>query len=381
MSDWFIILLLPLAAWSGWWVAMRKEARNLRADRSRAAYFEGVGFLLNDQTDRAVDAFIHMADLDQQALDNQLTLGSLFRKRGELDRALHLHRQLYHHTNLDETQRFAVLYELAEDYAAAGMYTQAQTFFEQLLLQEAYEQAVILHLVRICERTGQWETAIRLSERWQQKGFGIRNKEIAHYYCELAQQCNSNTDKDNIVAAGYLQQALHADRGCVRAHKLQGQRLLNQAEYINAIHSLQSVGDYTLSLLPDVLPELAQAYTAVNRSEEYLQWLKNIESKEINIRLTLALVAVLAEQSTEEALSLLQKRLEKNHSPLLLAAYLRYQNDFQTLYELIGQYITPNTVYQCDECGFRQQRLIWHCPSCFAWSSFRPVIELKVEQR
>lgn len=381
MSDWFIILLLPLAAWSGWWVAMRKEARNLRADRSRAAYFEGVGFLLNDQTDRAVDAFIHMADLDQQALDNQLTLGSLFRKRGELDRALHLHRQLYHHSNLEQNQRLAVLYELAEDYAAAGMYTQAQTFFEQLLLHESYEKSVILPLVRICERTGQWETAIELSKRWQQKGFGMRNKEIAHYYCELAQQCVNNTDEQNMMAGQYLQQALRADRGCIRAHKLQGQRLLGQAEYINAIHSLQSVGDYTLALLPDVLPALAQAYTALNRSEEYLQWLEDIEAKEVNVRLTLALVSLLAEHSKEKALALLQKRLEQNHSPLLLAAYLQHKSDLQTLYALIGQFIAPNTVYQCDECGFRQQRLIWHCPSCFAWSSFRPVIELKVEQR
>ena len=135
MADWLIILLLPLAAWSGWWLAMRKEARDLRADKTRAAYFEGVGFLLNDQTDRAVDVFIHMADLDQQMLENQLTLGSLFRKRGELDRALHLHQQLRNHSQLTEAQQRAVDYELAEDYAAAGMYSQAQALFETLLLQ------------------------------------------------------------------------------------------------------------------------------------------------------------------------------------------------------------------------------------------------------
>ena len=188
MADWLIILLLPCAAWSGWWLAMRKEARDLRADKTRAAYFEGVGFLLNDQTDRAVDVFIHMADLDQQMLDNQLTLGSLFRKRGELDRALHLHQQLRNHSQLTDAQRMAVDYELAEDYAAAGMYSQAQALFEQLLTEQYREAEVMPALAHLYERTKQWQAALELSAAWQAKGYGARGTEISHYYCELAQQ-------------------------------------------------------------------------------------------------------------------------------------------------------------------------------------------------
>ena len=261
MADWLIILLLPCAAWSGWWLAMRKEARDLRADKTRAAYFEGVGFLLNDQTDRAVDVFIHMADLDQQMLDNQLTLGSLFRKRGELDRALHLHQQLRNHSQLSDAQRMAVDYELAEDYAAAGMYNQAQALFEQLLAEQYREAEVMPALAHLYERTKQWQAALELSAAWQAKGYGARGTEISHYYCELAQQAG-----DDATVAHYLQQALAADRDCVRANRMRGQLLLRQGEYVNAIHALQSIGETSAALLPDVLPDIAAAYQGSERS-------------------------------------------------------------------------------------------------------------------
>ena len=376
MADWLIILLLPCAAWSGWWLAMRKEARDLRADKTRAAYFEGVGFLLNDQTDRAVDVFIHMADLDQQMLDNQLTLGSLFRKRGELDRALHLHQQLRNHSQLSDAQRMAVDYELAEDYAAAGMYSQAQALFEQLLAEQYREAEVMPALAHLYERTKQWQAALELSAAWQAKGYGTRGTEISHYYCELAQQAG-----DDATVAHYLQQALTADRDCVRANRMRGQLLLRQGEYVNAIHALQSIGETSAALLPDVLPDIAAAYHALDRDDEYRNWLETAEARSQNPRLTLALAALTAAGSREAAAALLQQRIAEKQTPLLLAAYLDYCEDYAPLAQTAGKLVRPRTVYQCNECGFRQQNLIWHCPACFAWSSFRPQLELKVENR
>ena len=376
MADWLIILLLPCAAWSGWWLAMRKEARDLRADKTRAAYFEGVGFLLNDQTDRAVDVFIHMADLDQQMLENQLTLGSLFRKRGELDRALHLHQQLRNHSQLSDAQRMAVDYELAEDYAAAGMYSQAQALFEQLLVEQYREAEVMPALAHLYERTKQWQAALELSAAWQAKGYGARGTEISHYYCELAQQAD-----DDATVVQYLQQALAADRDCVRANRMRGQLLLRQGEYVNAIHALQSIGETSAALLPDVLPDIAAAYHAIGRDDEYRYWLEKTEAQNPNPRLTLALAQLLGETAPDAAADLLQTRMEAKQTPLLLSAWLNYRPGLAPLATSAGKLVAPRTVYQCNECGFRQQNLIWHCPACFAWSSFRPQLELKVENR
>ena len=379
MADWLIILLLPLAAWSGWWLAMRKEAREWRANKTHAAYFEGVGFLLNDQTDRAVDVFLHMADLDQQMLENQLTLGSLFRKRGELDRALHLHRQLRSHEQLSDTQRLAIDYELAEDYTAAGMYSQAQSLFEALL-QAQYRQTDILPaLAHIYERTKQWSQAIALATQFPAQDNAIRRKALSHYHCELAEQALVRSADDE--AANQLAQALAADRDCVRANRMRGQLFLRRGEYVNAIHALQTIGEQSAELLPDVLPDIANAYHAIARDDEYRNWLETVEVREKNPRLTLALAELIATTSREAAADLLQQRMADKQTPLLLAAYLDYRDTYAPLAQSAGKFVRPRTVYQCNECGFRQQNLIWHCPACFAWSSFRPLLELKVENR
>lgn len=107
------------------------------------------------------------------------------------------------------------------------------------------------------------------------------------------------------------------------------------------------------------------------------------ESQLKHIRLTLAVAEVLANNNVTEAYELIAARLNEQKNPLLLAAYLHYQQNEQAkeMNSLVGKAIRPRTVYQCNECGFRHQKIVWHCPACHAWSSFRPLIELKLEQR
>ena len=162
---------------------------------------------------------------------------------------------------------------------------------------------------------------------------------------------------------------------------MRGQLYLRQGEYVNAIHALQSIGEQSAALLPDVLPEIAEAYRAIGRSDEYRGWLEKVEAQTKNPRLTLALAQLLNDTSPDAAADLLQTRMEEKKTPLLLSAYLAYRPGFAPLAATAGKLVAPRTVYQCNECGFRQQNLIWHCPACFAWSSFRPMLELKVENR
>lgn len=382
MGQWVLILLLPLAAWSGWWVGMRKEARDLRKSKARTAYFEGISYLLNDETDRAVDVFISIADLDQQTIDNQLTLGRLFRKRGELDRALHMHQQLSKYDKLTVAQRAAIHYELALDYDQAGMLAQAQALLETLLDDNYQPRAVIKALGRIYERTGQWQSVIELAERWQQSGYGQLGHDIAHYHCELAQLAMA--DKDFEQALALLDTALQQDRDCARANMMRGELYIDSGHYVGAIHALQSVGTQQATLLPEVLPKLAVAYGAIEREEEYGAWLLDIEAQQQMARLTLATAQTLVALGKQaQAQELLKTRMLEKPNPLLLSNYLdncRCEDD-AALTPHLSNSIAPQTVYQCNECGFRQQRLIWHCPACYAWGSFMPVIELKIEQR
>lgn len=381
MSNWLVTLLLPLAAWTGWWVGMRKEARDLRLRKSREIYFEGLSFLLNDQTDQAVEVFLSMAEIDQQTFDNQLTLGALFRKRGELDRALHLHKQLADYPDLSENQGHAVAYELAKDYARAGMYAQSRDIFEQLQEVNLQRREVLTELSRIYERTKDWAAAIAVAERWKASGYGDHSRKIVHYYCEIA--CKALEDQRFPQAALAIDEALRHDRRCSRAYWIRAQLAELQGEYVTAIHSYQSVAEQEVTFVPEILPSLEHAYKQIGRESEYYNWLEKIEAANPYVRLTLKVVEMLAERDPCAAQALIEKRLQETQNTLLLAQYLNHSDNpaAAQIYQQIGRQIEPQTFYQCDECGFRQQNLIWHCPSCQAWASFRPVIELKMEQR
>ena len=129
------------------------------------------------------------------------------------------------------------------------------------------------------------------------------------------------------------------------------------------------------------MPDIAAAYHAIDRDDEYRYWLEKTEAQNPNPRLTLALAQLLGETAPDAAADLLQTRMEAKQTPLLLSAWLNYRPGLAPLATSAGKLVAPRTVYQCNECGFRQQNLIWHCPACFAWSSFRPQLELKVENR
>lgn len=381
MSEWLVILLLPVAAWSGWWLAMRKEARELRADKSRSAYFEGLTFLLNDQTDRAVEVFLNMANVNAQAIDNQLTLGNLFRKRGELDRALHLHRQLADYSGLSDSQRFAVYFELAQDYAAAGMYLQAQQYLETLCAAHYQLKDVIPLLLGIYERTRNWPAAIELSALWTERGFGQRCQQVAHYHCELAECAMQRGDE--AAAQEALHQALTLDRDHVRAYWLRARYLLRQGQAVQAISSYLAVAERAPAFIPEILADLEKAYASLERKAEFHAWLTDAEQYHRNIRLTLATAQYLQQESAAQAHALLDSRLQERKSGLLLSAWLGSHKhpDVRNLHALLHKSLTPHTVYQCNECGFRQQKPVWRCPACFAWSSFEPLIELKLEEK
>lgn len=379
MAEWLVILLLPFAAWSGWWVAMRREARLMRHDRSRAAYFDGLSYLLNDQTDKAVEIFVAIAEFDHQTIENQLTLGRLFRKRGEIDRALHLHKQLDQQADPGSAQKDDILFELGEDYRYAGMFAQAQEIFESLMARRP-QQRVMSVLLGLYERTGNWTQARQLAEQWQASGYGDLSSALANYDCEQA--ISARSEGDFPAAIAHLHSALARDRGCVRANVLLGQYLIEDEQYVQALHALQSIAQQSEAHLPDALPAMTAAYQALDRTAEYRTWLCSLARNSLKARLIIACAdALKAIGEAQAALDVLRDGLHRTDSPLLIWACLQYGVDIAERGREIMAAIKPQTVYQCQVCGFRQQHQCWHCPACFEWSSFSAALELKVEQK
>lgn len=374
----WLLGLIPLAAWSGWWLALRHESRQARQHALRNTYLEGLNALLHDQTDQALESFIQLSNLDQQTLDTQRTLAKLFRKRGELDRALHLHQQLLDQP-LSAEQKHATQLELARDYAQVGMYREAVALYEQALQRQPYsneQRAIVLALLKLYERLNAWQAAIALLSH---SSHHDDRERLAHYHVELAQ--SALTQQDLSRASTELQSALQHAPNHIRAHWLRAELALRHHEPINAIHDLHHIAEHKSTFLPELLPLLQQAYQALGQLEAYERWLLEQEAKHKNPRLSLAVVQHLY-ANDERGKALLKQRLQEQKSALLLAAWWQGQEQSAfTELELswLSQALKPKTVYQCQTCGFRQQKLRWHCPSCRNWHTYQPLLVLYQE--
>lgn len=212
------------------------------------------------------------------------------------------------------------------------------------------------------------------------QGFGGRHLQMAHYYCELAEKAAQQGDDKAALAA--LDEALALDRDHIRAYWLRARHCV-QTQPVNAISSFLAVAERAPAFIPEILPEMAATYAAIGQEAEFHAWLIDSEARYRNLRLTLAAAKMLRNSHPVLAHALVDKCLQERKSPLLLSEWLAHHDnrDAKRLHKFLHASLTPHTIYQCNECGFRQQKMHWHCPACFAWSSFEPLIELKLEEK
>src|SRR6056297_1563437 len=131
---WLALALLPVAAWSGWWAAGRAFRRGERRQQHAISsnYFKGLNYLLNEQPDKAIEVFLKLAEVNRETVETHLALGNLFRRRGEVDKAIHFHRHIVGRPNLSDRHRFQALLELGEDYMRAGLLDRAERLYAEL---------------------------------------------------------------------------------------------------------------------------------------------------------------------------------------------------------------------------------------------------------
>ena len=218
--EYWWLLTLPLFFTFGW-IAARIDIRQLLSESTTlpAAYFKGLNFLITDQYDKAIEAFVEAVEANADSLELHFALGSLFRRRGEVDRAIHLHLSLIERKELPLPQKQAVIAELAQDYLKAGLFDRAEELFKSLN-DSRYKQPSLRALLEIYVREREWEQAIeKATELERLSGIPFR-KEVAQYYCEMA--VKSMLENDTVKANGQLELALDANSQCVRANLMLG---------------------------------------------------------------------------------------------------------------------------------------------------------------
>lgn len=379
---WF---LLPVAAVSGWYAAQRhyqhptrpKTARRLSPD-----YFKGLNYLLNEQPDKAIDVFIKLIDIDSNTVETHLALGVLFRRRGEVNRAIRLHQNLISRPSLSASQRHLAILELAQDYRHAGLLDRAEACFEELAhVSQEYRVYAQRQLLAIYQQEHDWQQAIDIAKRLQKQTNQSLVSIIAHFYCELAE---SAWRQDEIETADKaVRAALETDKRCVRASLLAGKIAMQQKRYADAVQVLQQVERQDPDYLSEVIEPLRQCYLEMQQENgfiEYLQYL--LEHYSATTPALMLADCIKRQQGVADATTFVMAQLHKRPSlrglDYLLSLGLAQEapvthNYLMLLKEMTQRLMQNKPIYKCRHCGFTGKSLHWQCPSCKQWNTVKPI--------
>ena len=264
ISEWFwFFLLLPIAAVSGWIIGRRGGERHSDTQVSRLSttYFRGLNYLLNEQPDKAIELFLHIAELDKDTFETQVALGHLFRRRGEVDRAIRLHQALVQRPGLSDQQRVQALLALGEDYMRSGLLDRAETVFSDLVALDMRAPLALRHLIGIYQSERDWDKAIENARRYEEATGEPMGKLIAQFECELAERHRAAGDIDAAQAA--VKRAYEADANSVRAGMIEGRLEVEAGNDAGAIRAFERVARHDPDYLPEILPPLLASYERV----------------------------------------------------------------------------------------------------------------------
>ncbi|MDP1902171.1 MAG: lipopolysaccharide assembly protein LapB [Rubrivivax sp.] len=371
----WLLVGLPVAFALGW-MASRFDLRQLKRDRddSPRAYFKGLNLLLNEQHDKAIDAFIEAVQNDPDTTELHFALGNLFRRRGEFERAVRVHQHLLGRSDLRAGDRDRAQRALAQDFMKAGLFDRAETAWSALE-GTPFDGEARLALLSLYERSRDWPHAAEVARQLERSGAGSFASRIAHYECELAEAADARGQGGEAQAA--LRRAHDAAPQAVRPLLLAGQRLFKSGDHAGAMQAWDTLRQQHPAAFLLVADDYASAAQACGRSAqaqevlaaalvglpavELLQALDRLEGPASTQRLP-RLLAHLKQQPTLTAAQLL----------LALPPLTLTPQAWTALGEAVARSARPLQRYRCAACGFEAQHYFWQCPGCLSWDSYPP---------
>ena len=378
MMQW-LFLLLPIAAASGWLIARMHDRHRADGDCEAApVFFRGLNYLLNEQPDKAIDVFLQLAEVDGETAETHLALGSLFRRRGEVDRAIRIHQNLVAREHLSAAQRGLAQYELGRDYMLAGLFDRAENLFQELAEQGLQETRALRGLIEIYQAEKEWSRCLETAARLQQRSDTPMQTEIAHYHCELADECLRHGRHDE--ARTHLLDAQAIDPDCIRPTMIQAQMELDGGDPATALVLYRHLARRGPQYLPAMLPGLLECCRRLGR-QEVARALHELFQAHPSPPLMLELSRAMEhEKGPAATLAFLDDYL-RGHADLAVAERLleirvhrlpeQVAPGDQNLLRVIGHLVSEQPAYRCDHCGFEARALHWQCPSCKHWGSIK----------
>jgi len=379
-----LFLLLPVAAAYGWYMGKRsaQQGKQQEANRLSREYVTGVNFLLSNQQDKAVDLFLDMLKEDATDVEAHLTLGNLFRSRGEVDRAIRIHQSLMESTSLDYDQRLLAIQQLGKDYMAAGLYDRAESMFKQLINENDFKVSSLKQLLSLYQLTSDWQQAIDIAEKLAKADKSQQGTHIAHFYCELALQAIAGDDLDRALTL--LRKAESVDKNCARVSIMFGRVWTAKAESEKAVQALQKVPEQDAEMISEVLPLIKESYQRLEDMSQWRVFLEHCVEKHQGSMAELYLAEEIeSQQGLEPAQHFLEAQLHSaptlNGFHRLVNYYLegtqdgRAKESLAVLRDMVAEQLRMKPRYRCQKCGFTAHAIYWHCPSCKSWSTIKPM--------
>ncbi len=392
------LLAIPLVFALGW-TAARIDVRQMLNEQGALprSYFKGLNFLLNEQPDKAIDAFVEVARLDPETVELHFALGSLFRRRGETERAIRVHQNLVNRPDLPVNERDHALYELGQDFLRAGMLDRAEESLRMLMAGEYAlpSKRVLLELYQVEK---EWRKAIEAARELRQAGDEGYTVQIAQFCCELAQECIAAKAPEEAVQ--WLEQALSENPANVRANILLGDVALSLGKPAEALQRWKGIEQQNAAYLPLVAERIMKTSIDTGDRDAGLAWLR----RQFDSRLGGELLDVAYKYEREIAgtrTALQTMRQQMRRQPSFGALTKVYEaevelagstdekvqpeatgnpetileapvGDLVVARDLLKQRTRNLARYTCHECGFRARLFYWQCPGCSRWETYAP---------
>ncbi len=379
-------LLLLLAAAAGWFLALIIYKRPSKP-KIPGEYLKGLNYLLNEQPDKALEVFIDLVDVDTETIETHLVLGNMFRRRGEVDRAIRIHQNLIARPAIEATDKSIALLELAKDYLKAGLLDRAESLLKDVIEIGLHTVDAYPLLLGLYEQEKEWDLAIETAKKVE-KLKGIKMNHItAHYYCELSQIALDDSASDEgeakKTAKQYAKKALSFDKTCPRANVLLGHIAMRDENYRSATKFYITVANQNPEYLPEVLMNLRKAFIKQDDHQGFKQFLSSIKDSNLS-GITLSNLLEGLQENDDEKKLILDWLLDKSKLSLLeVNGFLKSKNvNNESINELglskiqqsVEQFISDRSTHQCKQCGFHGKLLYWQCPSCHNWGTVVPIM-------
>lgn len=383
MMSFVWLLILFAAIISAWYLGIRTRQDHFTSQKFNLPrdYLLGLNFLLNEEPDKAVDVFIKVLEVDSDTVETHLAVGKLFRRRGEVDRAIRIHQNLIARPQLAKNYRDQSLYELGQDYYSAGVLDRAERIFLEVVEIKQYAVPALRALLDIYQQEKAWENAVQIANKLEVATKKNMQPTIAHYYCELAEVAQHKGQFEK--SQHYLQQALDVDARCVRASLLMAKLEMKNNDFKSALRNLKRIKTQNPDYLSESIDALASCYEALNEEKKMVSYLMQLLEEYPHVPVVLILSERIRQWKGDKVAANFVADYVRRYPSLsglhlfinlyLNAAEGRARDDLLILQGLTKKLLADKPDYQCTSCGFSGKSLHWLCPGCKQWSSVKPM--------